>query len=96
MMLPPMNVMPAYDDFLRQPPHMANVQIDNNLHDFATYFESTWLHSAEKITQWNHWSNTGPRTTNVAEGFNNSLRSKFPVRKCYQSVIKTDETIVLT
>lgn len=79
MFLNPLNVFHAWNDVLRIPPFTNSQGLDVKLQQFSTYFRNTWVNNNDRINLWNHWNTTGPRTTNAAEGFNNSLRSKFPV-----------------
>ena len=43
----------------------------------ARYFNSTWLAGDFPPSMWSHYDHDGPRTTNLAEGFHNSLNSRF-------------------
>jgi len=51
--------------------------VDAKLASFAGYFESTWVSGAFSPQLWTHFDHLGPRTTNVAEGFHNSLNTRF-------------------
>src|SRR3989441_11306365 len=44
---------------------------------FSAYFERTWLNGSFPISLWCHYDNIGPRTTNLAEGWHNSMNHSF-------------------
>ena len=58
---------------LRQPPPVEDSSIFDNMKAFALYFERTWISGSYPPTLWTHFDNCGSRTTNVAEGWHNSL-----------------------
>ncbi|MCP4996884.1 MAG: hypothetical protein GY934_24375 [Gammaproteobacteria bacterium] len=64
------------NDILNQVPRTASQQINDALDQFVDYFR--WWLRPNWIPVWNQNGNSGPRTTNHAEGFHNSLRSRFP------------------
>ncbi len=70
----------TYRDYLPCP-HTADAVLNANLQRFADYYSREWLSSQDKIDRWNHFYNDGPRTTNAAEGYNNSLAAKFDERR---------------
>jgi hypothetical protein len=45
----------------------------------ASYFERTWMNGAFPPSMWTHYDHTGPRTTNNAEGWHNSLNHTFSI-----------------
>ena len=51
--------------------------LDSKLQAFAQYFNGTWVNGDFNPQLWTHFDHTGPRTTNLAEGFHNSLNSRF-------------------
>jgi len=55
----------------------ANKMIDAKLQSFADYFDRTWINGDFSPQLWTHFDHAGPRTTNLAEGFHNSLNSRF-------------------
>ena len=50
--------------------------LDSKLQAFAQYFNGTWVNGDFNPQLWTHFDHTGPRTTNLAEGFHNSLNSR--------------------
>ena len=44
---------------------------------FSPYFERTWIQGSFPPTLWNHFDNLGRRTTNLGEGWHNSLNHSF-------------------
>jgi len=57
----------------------GNPAVDAKLRSFAAYFEATWIDEDFSPDLWNHYDHQGPHTTNLAEGFHNSLNSRFGV-----------------
>ena len=45
--------------------------------EFCDYFESTWINGFFPPTLWTHYDHDGPRTTNLTEGWDNSLNTSF-------------------
>ena len=64
---------------LRSPPATNSPALDAKCNAFASYFEATWITGDFPPTLWTHFDNDGPRTTNVAEGYHNSLNTSFGV-----------------
>lgn len=62
---------------LKNPPMVEDVNLAVNLLTFATYFERTWISGIFEPKLWSHYDNTGPRTTNLAEGWHNSMNHSF-------------------
>ena len=62
---------------LQSPPRTGNAATDAKLLELAGYFENTWINGEFPPALWSHCDNLGPRTTNHAEGFHNSLNVKF-------------------
>jgi len=58
---------------------VPNAQLSSKLQAFATYFDNTWMTGSFPATLWTHYDNAGPRTTNNAEGWHNSLNHTFGV-----------------
>ena len=79
-----MSMLPAFAvplawNALRHPPATGQPSVDYKTAAFATYFESTWVTGDFQPVLWTHFDHTGPRTTNLAEGFHNSLNSRFGI-----------------
>jgi len=77
-MLPTWAVPLAWNS-LREPFPTGNPSVDAKLRSFASYYESKWISgdfSPQLRTLYDH---LGPRTTNLAEGFHNSLNTRFGV-----------------
>jgi hypothetical protein len=49
------------------------------LEEFASYFDRTWMAGSLPPSLWTHYDHTGPRTTNNAEGWHNSMNHTFGV-----------------
>ena len=75
--LPAFAVPLAWDWWMRFPPVTGSMITDAKLHDLADYFARTWVHGDFPPELWTHFDNNGPRTTNVAEGWHNSLNTHF-------------------
>ena len=58
---------------LRSPPHTADLNTGLKLLAFTTYFQNTWIDGNFPPAMWSHYDHDGPRTTNLAEGWHNSL-----------------------
>ena len=86
MLLPENCVYPCWLSNFRTPQPMNDPLLDAQIANFVTYMENQWV-NAHKIPLWNHQGHDGPKTTNHAEGYNNSLRSKLPVSVSKQIVI---------
>uniref|UniRef100_A0A914XFB3 MULE transposase domain-containing protein n=1 Tax=Plectus sambesii TaxID=2011161 RepID=A0A914XFB3_9BILA len=50
---------------------------EGKLEGLRAYFEKNWLHNRYGVNSWNYHLMGGPRTTNHAEAWHSSLRSKF-------------------
>ena len=61
---------------LQHPPTTDNAATHAKLVELAEYFENTWVNGDFPPVLWSHYDNLGPRTTNHAEGFYNSLNVK--------------------
>lgn len=77
-----LTVLPAFAvplvwNWLRQPPVSSDPVTSAKVIAFATYVEQTWINGDYPPSLWSHYDNTGPRTTNIAEGWHNSLNSRF-------------------
>lgn len=79
MMLPADIVRPAWDTNFRIAPNMNDANLNRKLQDFVNYYQRQWLATPDRIQRWNHFDNSGPRTTNYCEAHNSSLASKFQV-----------------
>lgn len=75
-LLPPDLVWSTIENYL-QPPITNDATVDANIRGFCEYFSRQWLKNQQQVEIWNHYTNEGPRTTNAAEGYNNSLSTKF-------------------
>lgn len=69
---------------LLQPPQIGHESVDRGLTRLAQYYGNSWA-TPERVTLISQYDNPGPRTTNHAEGYNNSLRSKFSVSELHQN-----------
>jgi len=67
----------AWDWWLRFPPPTGAVATDTKLQELSDYFGRTWVHGDFPPELWTHYDNNGPRTTNAAEGWHNSLNTHF-------------------
>jgi len=81
-MIMAMSMLPAFAvpivwNGLKNPLPTGNVQVDSKLQEFASYFGATWVHGDFQPQLWTHYDHLGPRTTNLAEGYHNSLNSRF-------------------
>lgn len=77
-----MSLLPTFStqrawEFLKHPPVTDNSDLQAKLNALATYVDSTWINGDFPHDLWSHFDNLGPRTTNLAEGWHNSLNSKF-------------------
>lgn len=62
---------------LQYPPVTGQQSVDLKTTALAAYVESTWISGHFTPDLWTHFDHTGPRTTNLAEGYHNSLNTKF-------------------
>ena len=62
---------------LQNPPSTGDSVVDAKTSSFADYFDRTWISGSFPPRLWSHFSNMGTRTTNLAEGYHNSLNSRF-------------------
>ena len=76
--LPEMFVPHAWR-MLQRPPAVSDKLLGPKLQAFATYFERTWIGGSFPASLWTHYDHTGPRTTNNAEGWHNSMNHTFGV-----------------
>jgi len=65
--------------FLRVPPTTCDPDVQRMLQSFATYVDETWIQGDYPPATWTHFDNLGPKTTNLAEGFHNSLNVRFGI-----------------
>lgn len=77
MCLLPTYLIPTAWSYLRIPPLVDNPSLSERMTAFSMYFEKTWMSGLYQHSLWSHFDNNGPRTTNVAEGWHNSLNSDF-------------------
>jgi len=75
--LPAFAIPLVWDWWLRFPPATSLVATDCKLHDLADYFNRTWICGEFPPALWSQYDNNGPRTTNAAEGWHNSLNTHF-------------------
>jgi len=74
----PAFAVPLTWNFLTDSYATWNTSVDAKLHAFATYFKSTWWVNGDfDPHRWTHYDHLGPRTTNLAEGFHDSLNTRF-------------------
>jgi len=83
-MIMALSMLPAFAvpltwNVLKEPPSTGNLAVDAKTAAFAAYFTDTWIAGAFVPQLWTHFDHLGPRTTNLAEGFHNSLNSRFGV-----------------
>ena len=64
---------------LQNPLNVEDAFMQINLKKFSEYFENTWMIGLFPPHLWCHHSNMGPRTTNLAEGWHNSLNHSFGI-----------------
>ena len=62
---------------LKHPPTHCGADLHGKMAEFSAYVERTWMFGTFPPTLWCHYGNTGPRTTNLAEGWHNSLNHSF-------------------
>ena len=78
-------VLPIWTRVLQNPPFTGNSHVDNCLLVFREYFGNQWMNE-HKIKLCNQFDNTGPRTINHAEGYNNRLKEFFRMNRPRLSV----------
>ena len=77
-LLPEYAIPLIWNMYLKTPPPSGDLEVDAKARAFASYVDETWISgSSFPPSLWSHFSSTGPRTTNVAEGWHNSLNSQF-------------------
>ena len=76
---PAVVVVPVAWTILQYPPETADADLQARLWRFSAYVSSTWISRSFPVSLWTHFDNDGPRTTNIAEGWHNSLISQFGV-----------------
>ena len=77
-LLPPFAIPYAWQR-LRSPPQNTDLATNLMLLSFTAYFDNTWMLGNFPPSLWNHYDHNGPRTTNLAEGWHNSLNSSLGV-----------------
>jgi hypothetical protein len=77
MTLLPVFAIPLAWNFLKAPPSTGQSDIDSKTRAFASYVDATWINGDFPPSLWSHYDNLGPRTSNLAEGWHNSLNSRF-------------------
>lgn len=75
--LPAFAVPLVWDWWLRFPPNTGSSATDAKLVELADYFGRTWVRGEFSAELWTHYDHNGPRTTNAAEGWHNSLNTHF-------------------
>lgn len=63
--------------FLKHPPTVEDNTLKLKMESFSAYVEKTWILGQFPPVMWSHFDNIGPRTTNIAEGWHNSLNHSF-------------------
>jgi len=82
-MLPVFVTAPAWND-LKTLPLTGQSHVYSKILAFAVYFKSTCISGDLAPVTWSHYDSTGPRTTNLAEGYHNGLNSWFgTVPRCW-------------
>ena len=79
MSMLPAFMVPMAWNWLKQPPPSTSSLTAAKLAAFADYVDRTWIAGFAgdyPPSLWTHFDNTGPRTTNLAEGWHNGLNSK--------------------
>jgi len=79
MALLPAFLVPYAWQFLKFPPVVSDELLHQKLIMFGSYFEKMWISGQFPPDLWTHFDHTGPRTTNHAEGWHNSLKKHFGV-----------------
>jgi len=79
-----MTMLPAFAiplawQFLQYHPTTGRTETDTKSNNIAAYFSATWINGEFPPNLWSHFDNTGPRTTNLAEGYHNALNSRFGI-----------------
>jgi len=77
MTLLPAFTVPLAWEFVKDPPITGIVDLDLKAKKLQSYIDSTWINGDFAPSLWSHFDNSGPRTTNLAEGWHNSLKSRF-------------------
>jgi len=62
---------------LKNPPAGTTNEDFNKMQNFSCYVQSTWIAGPFTASLWSHFDHVGPRTTNLAEGWHNSLNHTF-------------------
>jgi len=75
--LPVFAVPLIWNWWLRFPPSTESTVTDCKLQDLSDYFGRTWVSGEFPPELWSQFENNGPRTTNAAEGWHNSLNTHF-------------------
>ena len=76
MCLLPAFGIPIIWNVLQVPP-VCSADFHTRAQALAQYFQNTWIAGEFPPSMWTHFDHCGPRTTNLAEGFHNSLNSGF-------------------
>lgn len=76
MCLLPAFAIPIIWNVLQVPP-VCSADFHTRAQALAQYFQNTWIAGEFPPSMWTHFDHCGPRTTNLAEGFHNSLNSRF-------------------
>lgn len=69
----PVVLIPYAWSILKHPPAVDDDSLIWRMQNFSEYVERTWINGCFPPTLWSHFDNVGPRTTNIAEGWHNSL-----------------------
>ena len=77
MCLLPVYLVDRAWEHLRNPPDVLDNDLSTKMMAFREYFKRTWLTGHFPAELWTHYDNSGPRTTNQAEGWHNSVN--YPV-----------------
>lgn len=69
----PTNFIKQAWEMLKTPPNVTENALVERMQAFSNYFQRTWIDGSFPLDLWSHYDNVGPRTTNLAEGWHNSL-----------------------
>ena len=75
----PETMFPTAWNQLRNPLDVQDDSLTEKMVSFVRYFDRTWINGSFPLNLWCHHDNVGPRTTNQAEGWHNSINHSFGV-----------------
>jgi hypothetical protein len=65
------------NDLLRTQPYITSPIVHAQWLQFCSYFRDYWVNTNFIRDVWGQFGNSGPRTTNMVEGWHNGLHSRF-------------------